>query len=366
MSRTPEPMKRIAIVDFQSGRGMGGHYDDYLAALQQALADHDPLTIAPAVETGSWPGGRLAVYRIEIAGYRRALKDCDVAIVHSAELSDYVSLWIAAASLPRSRRGRCLFVLRRSPDPTSMNVGNERIGGLLVRLIARMIKRGVITPVSDSQPALNAWLACVPGSHGEIVALPPAPDAQDEEPASLDLPDGELPLVAIAGRMRAEKGAANYPAVVEAALKAGAAIALQTSEDDGASAAALNAIRRGHGDDPRVALLGEHLTPGQYQAFLKAADVVVLPYDIASYGAGTSGVVSDALALGARVVVSPIEWARATYSDDPRVAFVEDPASQEQLAAAIAEAISGADGAIDAPDQAALFAASWRAAIDAA
>lgn len=357
--------RRVALVDFLSGRGLGGHLDDYLAALRAALAGEDLLAITPFADGAEPPRGRLGTYRLELAGYRRALREADVAIVHSAELSDYLCVWIAAMTVSKSRRAKVLFVLRRSPDPHSLNVGSDFVARILIRVITRMIRRAVIRPLSDSRPALEAWLALAPGAQGDLVELPPPPPDRGE--STIELPQPSGPLLAVAGRMRAEKGAGEYPRVVELALSAlpDCAIALQTSEDDAVARAALAKLEERHAGDARVRLLGEHLSAADYRALLEAADVVVLPYNVTSYGAGTSGVVSDALAAGAAVVVTPIEWARVTYSDEPRVIFVERLGSDEELTGAIkrAAAIGPASDAVVGAEQ--RFAKSWLAAIDA-
>jgi hypothetical protein len=358
----------VTIVDFLSGRGFGGHYEDYLASLQKALGEYSPETIAPFLDGEPVPSGRLGFYRVEFSGYRRALRRGGATVVHSAEFSDYLCLWAAARTVKLEHRAKCLLVLRRSPNPESMAVGSERLGRLLVRLIGGMLRGGVIHPVSDSAPALKAWLDLAPGVTGELVELPPVPGISTDEKPTVELPEPAGPLVAIAGRMRAEKGAANYPAVVDGALAAlpDGAIALQTSEDDDTAHEALVQIRATHDEDPRVALLSAHLTPADYTALLTAADIVVLPYETAVYGTGTSGVVSDALALGGIVVVSPIEWAKQTYADDPRVIFLENPSSSDAARDSIAEAATRLSQASSGVHAQANFAASWQEAIAAA
>ncbi|MBJ7457898.1 MAG: glycosyltransferase [Thermoleophilaceae bacterium] len=350
---------QVTIVDFLSGRGFGGHYDDYLAALTDALAEYSPEVIAPFAQGRPEPGGRFGIYREEFSGYRRALKKSDAVVVHSAQFSDYLCLWAAARSVRKRDRATCLLVLRRSPTPESMAVGDERLGRFLIKRIVGMIRRGVIHPVSDSAVALDAWLKTAPGVEGELVALPPVPGAADGETPTIKLPTPNGPLVAIAGRMRGEKGSANYPEVVDATLELlpDGAIALQTCEDDEVSRVALQKIRAAHDGDPRVALLGEHLTGADYHALLSAADIVVLPYDVAVYGTGTSGVVSDALALGAVVVVSPIEWVVSEFSRNPRVVLLNSSV-KEALESAVARL-----GSASSSESGADFAASWQAAL---
>lgn len=360
----------VTIVDHLSGRGLGGHYDDYLAALESALGggEFEVHTIAPFRDGTPAPGGRLGLYRLELRDYRRALRrpgggDAGVAIVHSAEFSDYVCCRLAALTLRRSQRGACLFVLRRSPDPATLAGPGGRFGKRLVGLIAGMIRRGEIVAVSDSQPALDAWLALAPGRSGELVALPPAPgeaDESDEDEPPVTKP-ATGPLVAVAGRMRAEKGAAHYPAVAAAALSAlpGCRVALQVSQHDAASRVAVVELRRAYKGDDRVVLLDEHLSAGQYRSLLREADIVVLPYDAPTYGTGTSGVITDALSQSAKVVVTPIEWARHAYGNDPRVVWLDDPASGEAIAEAL-QAAASRDIGPGTEDQMTAFTDSWR------
>lgn len=362
----------VVIVDHLSGRGFGGHIEDYLLALEHALSDREPQVIAPFRDGRAVPRTRAGMYRLQFSDYRRALKIrggvSGAVIVHTSELSDYISCFVAASTIRRSRRNRCLFMLRRGPSPAELAVGSVRLGRLLINLVTRMIRRGVIIPTSDSRPALDAWEELSGSERGVLVALPPAPGSlteSDAESATGALIEPEGPLIAIAGRMRGEKGAASYPDVVSAALTEfpEAGVAIQVSGHDRIAETATAQLQHEYENDARVQLLDEHLSSGAYQALLKAADIVVLPYTVAAYGTGTSGVIGDALSLGASVVVTPIKWARDTFGDDPRVVWLDDPPQQQAIRDAIRSAVAISASSDAGEDAFEKFSASWHAAL---
>lgn len=353
---------RLTIVDMRSGRGLGGHSRDYLRALQDALSERAPETIAPFLSGG---GSRLSVYTRGFSAYRRAISGGGLAIVQNTSLNDYICLAGAALTLPRSSRGACLAMLYRDPSPRSFGAGAAWLSRVVIWLVTRLIRAGILIPMSDSKTVLAAWTARASGAEGHLVPTPPLPGADADAAESLELPDAE-PLVVIPGAMRAEKGAANYAAVAEAVLAEfpDGGIAIQAVATDEASERIARQLEQDHHDDERVLVLTRHLDASEYRQLLEAAAIAVLPYDVDAYGAGSSGVVGDALASGAVVVAAPIDWIRTEYAGDPRVVFVEQPGDVEQLrsalsAAAGAEAAKQAGGGAD-------FAERWNAAVEAA
>lgn len=369
MSRTGRrsaDQPEFTIVDMRSGRGLGGHCYDYLLALKAAFADRRIKVIAPFVGPDAVANSRLNVYLRGLAAYRRAIAGRGIGIVHNSSLNDYLCLAAAAATIRPSRRGFCLMMLYRDPSVESFGAGGPALNRAAVWLIARMIRAGVILPASDSPLVLAHWLERTGTSDGWVVPTPPLPTAGDGTGAGLRVPEGADPLVVIPGRMRAEKGAANYPAVAEAVIETfpTGGLAIQTAEGDDAAASALAALRDRFGGEPRVVLLDEHLSGAEYGALLEAADIAVLPYDTSAYGAGSSGVVGDALDSGAVVVAAPIEWIKLEYGNDPRVFFVEDPGSVASLAAALERAAAGRAGGAARGDRTADFDARWKGAVD--
>ncbi|MBJ7353313.1 MAG: glycosyltransferase [Thermoleophilaceae bacterium] len=361
----------FTIVDLRSGRGLGGHCFDYLVALKAAFADREIAIIAPFVGPDAAPNNRLTVYVRGFFAYRRAIADRGIGLVHNSSLNDYICLALAALLTRPSRRGFCMMMLYRDPSISSFGAGSERLNRATIWLISKMIRGGVLRPMSDSPLVLEHWLEATATSAGYVVPTPPLPTAEGDEQevgSTLVLPAGASPLFVIPGRMRAEKGAASYAVVVEAVLEGFPAgvIVLQAAADDEVSAEALATLRKKFGDNPRLVLLEGHLSADDYRTLLAAADVAVLPYDTAAYGAGSSGVVGDALASGAIVVASPIEWIRLEHGDDPRVVLLDDPGSVESVGAALKDATTRSENAAPASDSSAEFAARWNEAVSRA
>jgi hypothetical protein len=133
----------------------------------------------------------------------------------------------------------------------------------------------------------------------------------------------------------------------------------------GEIAARLRQIWQG---DPRVALVDGHLTPDAYAALIASSDVVVLPYEMRSYGSGTSGVLHDALALGRTVLATPIPWAREAFPSHPDIVWLKGTdrlALAEGLRTAVTQALDRRRAAT-AGGGADTFASDWQAALAAA
>lgn len=358
----------VTIIDFVSGRGLGGHFEDYLHALEQVLAPLAPTFIAPFRDAEPVPAGRAGIYRFEFKHYRAAVRvkpgERRVVVIHSAEYSDYVALWAALRSLPRRRRATCLFILRRGPEAVSLAGHAGWQGELLIKLVTAMIRKRLIHPGFDSRVALQQWLARVPGASGELVASAPPPGVF-EVPAQ-PMPAPAHPHFVIAGRMRPEKGAANYPATIAALLAEAPAghVTVQTVGESEAARTIARELEQRFAADERVTLLGDHLSGAEYLALLQSSDVVVLPYDIAGYGSGTSGVLADGLALGKVVIVPPIEWAADFFAGNEKVVWLDDPSVDASLRRATAAALQAmeAGGGLDF-DPVERFRESWFAAI---
>lgn len=357
----------FTIVDMRSGRGLGGHCFDYLIALQAAFRGRPIEVIAPFVGEDAVANTRLNVYRHGFRAYRRAISNHGIGVVHNSSLNDYLCLAAASMTIPPSRRGFCMMMLYRDPSIESFGAGGPAINRAAIWLIRRMIRKGLLHPASDSPLVLEHWLEATGAPQGAVVPTPPLPTADEGPSTDFALPDHEGPLVVIPGRMRSEKGAANYPVVARAVLEEfpDGLIAIQTAEGDDQSKTALKVLRSEFADDPRVLLIDQHLTASEYGELLAAADVAVLPYDTAGYGAGSSGVVGDVLDSGGVVVAAPIEWIRLQYSDDDRVVLIDDPTSVGSVRDGLTRATAVHAGHVDS-DRVTSFNAQWNEAVDAA
>jgi hypothetical protein len=118
--------------------------------------------------------------------------------------------------------------------------------------------------------------------------------------------------IAYLGDARREKGYQHLPRLAADVL-AGPTLAqftIQSNLSHGGSAAevALALSQLEAIGDERVRLLRAPLTPAEYRDQLLNADLLLLPYDRASYFARSSGVLAEALAAGIPVVVPAGTW----------------------------------------------------------
>ncbi len=316
----------MVIVDFGTGRFVGGHNEDYLTALEQAVGALRPVVIAPFRYGREL--GRAARYQSELRTYLACLgrrhTDPTVVVSHSPEFSDIALFWLAAWLTPWSDAVG-LFFFRRAADGI---VGRDnRRARFLTRIVPGLIRSGRIYPVSDSRPALAAWTAGT-DTTGTLIAIPPPPGSSKPHPR----PAGGL-VVGLVGSLRIEKGARAYDLVIRETLSFDETATVKVQVSDGAVgelAEIAACLRRNWVAEPRVEILTGHLAPGAYANLIGSTDVIVLPYEPSTYGSGTSGVMHDALALG-RVVLAPrITWATdREYQDHDDVIWLQgmDPSA---------------------------------------
>lgn len=358
------PDVRVAIVDFGTGRFVGGHNEDYLTALEQAVEVLRPVVVAPFRRGRAL--GRFARYRLESQTYFAWLgwrgMDQGVVVCHSPEFHDLALFWLVARLTPR-RRGVGLFVLRRSAEGI---VGrNNRRARFLTRVVPGLIRSGRLYPASDSRPALAHWTHDT-GVPGSLIAIPPPLGA----PAPHPRPTGG-PVVGLVGRLRIEKGARAYDLVVREALQIDetAAVKVQVGAGmTGEAAGIANRLERDWRGVSRVEIIPGHLTPEGYANLIGSTDVIVLPYEPSSYSNGTSGVLHDAISLGRVVLASPIAWAAELFPGHDNIIWLEGtdgPALRKGLTAAVARAMVLRDTDIAQPLSSS-FSADWLSAIRAA
>lgn len=354
----------VVIVDFGTGRFVGGHNADYLAALQRALHGIRPVTVAP-FQAGP-QGGRVARYVLQLRTYLREFGRHDdrrtVVISHSPEFRDIVLFWLAS-KLRRRSDAVGLFLFRRRADGI---VGRDNWRArLLERIVPGLIRSGWIYPVSDSRSALAHWTAGL-GISGTLIAIPPPLGSSGSHPR----PTGG-PVVGLVGRLAIEKGARAYDRIIRETLRIDetATIRVQVSEDEGGEVAEITkGLQRDWAGEPRVDFVTGHLTPEAYADLIGSTDVVVFPYDPASYSTGTSGVMSDTLALGRVALATQIESAAEAYAGRDDVVWlqgIDDPSIAAGLRAAFLRAKARRAEGDDHP-RIDTFADDWLDAIRAA
>ncbi|HEV2815023.1 MAG TPA: glycosyltransferase [Solirubrobacteraceae bacterium] len=360
---TPSGETQIVVVDLALGRLPGGHNADYVAALAAAFGDRGAVVWAPDGDGWGRPAGwaRRAqdVALLWLAmhppkGRRR------VVVMQAPSPWDFLTLRVVAHG---RRRAVAACVLRRSGTGGSRLV--ERIVALAERSTRSLVRARRLWPVSDSSLLLDE-VARDTGVCGTLVPIPQRGSRAVE-------PRTGPPVVSLLGAFRMEKGAAHYDAVLRAVTaRDDAEVDVQVGEGnplDG-SAEYARRVQAAWADHPRVRLHGGFLDADEYDRIVARSDVVVLPYDTAAYGTGTSGILHEALAANAVVLTTPIAWALSEYGDHPRVRFLpalDDATLARELPAAIELGLRSRDAP---PEQAEAghddFRGRWSEAVEAA
>jgi hypothetical protein len=367
----------ITIVDTVIGRRPAGHQEDYLRALEAAFAPADGAddrtvdvqTFAP-FRNGAGHGLRTSRLRrlvFLVRAYRAIVRarGPGVILLPSSDFIDFVAYYLAAHVRLTRPRVRALFVLRRDAGGI---VGN---GGWKPRLLEWIVRRtaraGTLHPVSDSRVALLDWQRLT-GVRGSLIAIPDRRRPPDMPPRTAADPV----TFGLVGLYRPEKGAAHYEAIVAGVValpspEVRIEVQLPDVAEDATHPAAAR-IRATWRDHPQVRLHSGHLGDDAYTRLICGIDVLLLPYDVASYGTGTSGIMHEVLALGGLVAATRITWAAAEFDGHPDVVWLDtpteaaDPALLERLRYRVLADRHGAAGGKrnGARDD---FAESWANAI---
>jgi glycosyltransferase involved in cell wall biosynthesis len=358
----------LLLLEFRAGRS-DGHNDHYLRSLEDVFHDW-PLKVWAPYRDGWARAGRLGSLVQQLALAWRAFhppkNELRVVIVQNPWAVE--KLLLTLASLWPRRRVIAVFVLRRTGDDAHAlaHPWSARAARIARVLVARLIRRGWLYPVSDSSLALDDWRSRGRVWVGSLVALPPPPGLNA---GRLPTRSGG-PVVALVGSFRTERGAPHYNMVIEAAVELLEDVTLDVQlggqVQDG-SVDFAESVRLRWRDDPRVRLHARYLADAEYVALLARADVVVLPYDATSYTTGTSGVLHEAVALGATVLTAPLAWATKDYAGHPRVHFIDrwDPETlRRELPGVTAAAVATRQPPVTAVSDD--FARSWGGAVSAA
>ncbi|MGC8536467.1 MAG: glycosyltransferase [Rhizomicrobium sp.] len=361
--RTP-CLSEIIIYDMVTGRVPGGHQEDYLLALEKALADCPVRTFAPFRTRIASLSNRTERLIGGYSAFRRGLdsRRKTLILVPNPCPMDFVLLLLAAAVRTRSGRGTAVFVMRR--DAAGI-VGAGWRAAVLDWIVRRLARGRSLFMISDARAAMDHWKART-GKDGPIVSIPVRLAATKSR-------DHNEPLtIGLIGLFRVEKGALHYSTVIEAAMKADpfAVVVCQLSnmgarpQEKQLTAALLDKWGR----NGRVRFHIEHLDAEAFSAMLHGLDIVVLPYDVQSYGPGTSGILFEAVAAGKIVLTTPITWAKQEYTGHPNVIWLRDTDSD-----AIAKGLKAAQTRFQCMHEsgeqplvvADKFRSSWLTALDA-
>lgn len=368
------PSVRLTIVDTVVGRRPGGHQADYLTALEDALGPAGATCFAPFRRGANRDllSSRWKRLRFLLAGYRALVarrtgyvfgegSPSTFLLVPNPDFIDFFCAYFAVRLRWRPPTAIYLFVLRRSASGIVGHSGWK--SRALEKIVRSLARSGHLHPVSDSRSALSSWER-ITGTHGSLVSIPVR-----QRPAGLPPRSSDDPVVfGLAGLFRPEKGAAYYRDVIEIALAVPAEIRVQVPDpiEDPVFPEAAR-LRVKFGDHKAVRFLHGHLDNETFTEFVSAIDVLVLPYDVASYGTGTSGIMHEVLALGGSVVTTRFTWAVDTFEDHPSVFWLDALTAAclgKQMAAAAKWSLRCRDGTETAvrpdPDE---FRHSWLKAI---
>lgn len=247
--------------------------------------------------------------------------DADLVLLHSVSAANLAGL------LSQEVAGTLAVVLRRTPAEMDRDdPGPVPVGRLLRGLATRMGSR--LRLFADTAPLVAMWREALDLPVAE--APPPVVVA-----AAREGPPADPPHLVFAGGARAEKGYTMLPALVQA-LAGRARFSIHSgpvgpAEDPMVQRA--HAALRGLGG---VTLLERALPFEDYLALLRGADLVLLPYDGASYGPRSSSILAEAGALGVPAVVSAGWWAADTLGHDTALVFHDEAGFVRAVQAALA------------------------------
>jgi hypothetical protein len=245
----------------------------------------------------------------------------DAVLLHSVSAANLAGLTAPLAP-------RMLVVLRRSPkEMDADDAAPEPVVALLQRLSTTPGLR--LSLFADTE-ALAAVFAQGTGLAVRPVPLPVV------TPERLSPQPGGLPHVVFAGGARLEKGYTTLPAAI-AASRGRARFTLQSGPLGPSSDPLLQqAHSRLRGlQDIQLTLVETALGQQAYATLIASADLLLLPYDGRAYGARSSGILAEALALGIPAVVPSDCW--MADAAGPERAIIIGPG--RTVAAALNEAL---------------------------
>ncbi|NKC33381.1 glycosyltransferase, partial [Falsiroseomonas selenitidurans] len=250
----------------------------------------------------------------------------DALLLHSVSGANLHSVATGPALPPVT----LLVVLRRMPaEMEADDPAPDRLPALLARLRARFGDR--LRLFADTEPLAGAFAAL----SGQNVRPVPLPVVVPDSPPR---PLGDPPHVVFAGGARAEKGYAALPEAITA-VAGRARFTIQSGRVGAEADPLVQQAHRRLRTLAGVTLVEQALDPAAYAALLESADLLLLPYEGGVYGARSSGILAEALALGLPAVVPAGCWMEQAAGPDRAVAIPPGTPPGPLAAAALAEAL---------------------------
>lgn len=256
----------------------------------------------------------------------------DWLLLHSVSGANLASL----AEGPDLHGVTVLVVLRRMPaEMEADDAAPDPLPVLLRRLVARF---GARLRLFADTAQLAEDFSALSGLPVRTVPLPiVVPDAAPHAPAG-------LPHIVFAGGARLEKGYHLLPDAL-AAVAGRARFTVQSGpigpESDPLVQRAHRRLKARQG--PGLVLVETALDGDDYAALLASADMLLLPYDGPTYGARSSGILAEGLALGVPAIIPAGGWMESVAGPD-RAVTIPQAAGAEDLARALSQAIDHLPG----------------------
>lgn len=330
--------RRILIVERELTRN-SGHHHTQIAALQKILPKDEILILAGAGYDGFLPHRHLKLSeetakasraarrfgsgslrkrlsaRLEMVcaghpferpeiGYGRdlsatlrqfGLTERDRVVVPSATLEDLVSI---STLLARGGNGLPRFVLRFLTREIS-EPGAD-IAGPVREHLARLVAAGAVLFTETEE------LASLFSAHFDLRFEGGfyLPCSLDPDEARAPRPENEAPRVGVLGLPKERKGSGRLRGIVGDLSRRGveAVVVVQGRDKDFAEGGVYAGIETMGGDGLRIERAAATLSPESFSALFLSLDVVLLPYELASYGVQGSGIVQDAVAAEIAIV----------------------------------------------------------------
>ncbi len=263
------------------------------------------------------------------AGLTRKVRPGDVIFLPNATPRQMLGLALLLLKHPIYLTLRFVLMLRYSVHLPAGPITDRKVVldkascehyALAIEKLVAADARSVVRLATDSAELAQEFAAMTQRPI-EVLPIPhTAHRRKSEWPAEIPVkPPGKRRVVYL-GDAREEKGFEFLPAVVNACLASPACsevefvfqayISSHHHQQMGLVIEELARLKR-----PNVHLVRSSLSPDAYQALLSSADLVLLPYDAATYRARTSGPFVEAICADKPVVVPAKSWMSAQLGD---------------------------------------------------
>lgn len=266
-----------------------------------------------------WCDTRFGTAQQTFARHHKAIQQDlgEVSRIHSVNRSDVFLIntlrhWALAGvvdwleSLPASKRPRVVLVLHFTafPDPNAPSDSLEYFQKAFRRIETSEVRDRILL-LADSEELIEEYR----GINGRLkFALAPIPHVPDRRSASPR--DPSVLNLGYLGEARENKGFHLLPYVVNCARKSPLAdrirFHIHAFSSDPQSQFHRQIVPRLV--RPNVELHRDRLSDDEYEDLLSQLDIVLFPYTRANYHAQTSGIFSEAMALGRTVLVPRGTW----------------------------------------------------------